>query len=51
MSDSRPPDSCVHPGAKEFLMFNIKENAGAIVTVAFLVGMLGFIAFRLIAGN
>jgi len=32
-------------------MFNIKENAGAIVTVVFLVGMLGFIVFRLIVGR
>lgn len=32
-------------------MFNIKENAGAIVTMAFLVVMLGYIVYRMIVGN
>ena len=32
-------------------MFNIKENAGVIVTTAFLVVMLGYIVYRVIVGN
>jgi hypothetical protein len=32
-------------------MFNIKENAGAIVTVVFLAVMIGLVIYRLIVGN
>lgn len=32
-------------------MFSIKENAGAIVTVIFLVVLLSFVVYSLIVGN